>query len=105
MTNKNIAYISDESFEQEVIRSDRATLVCFTAAWCGPCKALSPLLEQIAGERIDDLKVVKVDIEESPKTPTNLGIRSVPTVIAFVGGVEVARTVGLVSKARISAMI
>lgn len=105
MTNKNITYITDESFEQEVIRSDRATLVCFTAAWCGPCKALSPLLEQIAGERINDLKVVKVDIDESPKTPISLGIRSVPTVIAFRNGTEIARTVGLVPKSRILALV
>lgn len=105
MTDKNIAYVSDESFEREVVSADRVTLVCFTAEWCGPCRALGPVLNQIANEHMESVKVVKVDIDESPKTPTKLDIRSVPTMIVFRNGTEVARTVGLVPKSRILALL
>jgi thioredoxin 1 len=78
--------VTEATFEQEVLASDKAVIVDFWAEWCGPCHAVSPVLERIAEEREDELKVVKVNIDEQPELAQRYGIASIPTMILFEGG-------------------
>jgi thioredoxin 1 len=90
--------VNDDNFEAEVINSDTPVIVDFWAEWCGPCKAMSPLVDELAGEMAGKVKVVKVNIDESPNAPTKYGVRGIPTFMVFKGG-EVAETkVGGMSK-------
>lgn len=90
--------VNDDNFETEVINSDTPVIVDFWAEWCGPCKAMSPLVDELAGEMEGKVKVVKVNIDESPNAPTKYGVRGIPTFMVFKGG-EVAETkVGGMSK-------
>jgi len=86
--------VTDQSFEQEVLKSDSPVLVDFWATWCGPCRMIAPIVEQISGELGDKVKVMKMDIDENPSTPMSLGIMSIPTVIIFKDGKPADRTVG-----------
>ena len=90
----NIEAVTDKSFEDSVLKSDKPVLVDFWAAWCGPCRMIAPIVEQIHGELGDKVKVVKMDIDENPATPMSLGIMSIPTVIIFKDGKPAERTVG-----------
>jgi thioredoxin 1 len=90
----NIEAVTDKSFEDSVLKSDKPVLVDFWAAWCGPCRMIAPIVEQIHGELGDKVKVVKMDIDENPATPQRLGIMSIPTVIIFKDGKAAERTVG-----------
>jgi thioredoxin 1 len=96
--------VGDHDFDAEVIASNIPVLVDFSAVWCGPCKALEPAVKEIAGEYAGKLKVVKVDIDESPGIATRFGIRGVPTVVVMKGGREVKRQVGLVPKSKLVAL-
>jgi thioredoxin 1 len=97
--------VNDDNFEAEVINSDTPVLVDFWAEWCGPCKALAPVLDELSSEMGDKIKVVKVNIEEAPETPTKFGIRGVPTLILFKGG-EVSDTrVGGMPKEQLKAWV
>jgi thioredoxin 1 len=78
--------VTEATFEQEVLASDKAVIVDFWAEWCGPCHAVSPVLERIAEERGNELKVVKVNIDEQPELAQRYGIASIPTMILFEGG-------------------
>ena len=101
---ENVSHVTDGSFDQEVLQSTTPVLVDFTATWCGPCKALAPIVEDVAREYTGKLKVTKLDIDNSPSTASKFGIRGVPTVVVFKGGKEVARQVGLVPKPKIVAL-
>jgi|LNFM01.1.fsa_nt_gb thioredoxin 1 len=101
---QGIQTVGDQNFDAEVVSSDLPVLVDFSAVWCGPCKALEPIVKEVAGEYAGKLKVVKVDIDESPGVATRFGIRGVPTVIVVKGGREVSRQVGLVPKPKIVAL-
>lgn len=90
----NILSISDNNFESEVLKSPTPTVVDFWATWCGPCKALSPKLDQMAKEFSDKIKFTKMDVDENPKTPSQYGIRGVPTLIIFKGGKIFKQVVG-----------
>src|SRR3990170_4445589 len=81
--------IGDGSFEQEVLRSDIPVLIDFWAPWCGPCKAIAPVVEELAGEYQGRLKVVKLNVDDNPQTPSRFGVRGIPNLILFKGG-EVA---------------
>lgn len=94
MAGKNVLEFNDLNFETEVVQSSTPVLVDFTATWCGPCKALAPIVEKIADEHAGTYKVGKVDIDECPGIATKFGIRGVPTVLVFKGGKEVHRHVG-----------
>lgn len=94
----NIQAISDESFEKDVIKSHLPVLVDFWAQWCGPCKALGPLLEDIAPNYSDKIKFVKLDVDSNPSTPPKFGVRGIPTLILFKEGQVVATQVGLLNK-------
>tara|TARA_R110002072_G_scaffold113369_4_gene242814 strand:+ start:554 stop:874 length:321 start_codon:yes stop_codon:yes gene_type:complete len=78
--------VNDSDFESEVINSDTPVLVDFWAEWCGPCKALLPIVEDVASEMVGKVKIVKMNIEEAPETPTKYGLRGVPTLMLFKGG-------------------
>ena len=94
----NINELTDQSFDTEVIKSQVPVLVDFTATWCGPCKALAPIVEKIANETAGKYKVAKVDIDDCPGVAQKYGIRSVPTVLVFKGGERKAQHVGLTTK-------
>ena len=94
--------INDDSFDTEVLGSDTPVLVDFWAEWCGPCKAMSPLVDEIAGEMGEKLKVVKVNIDESPEAPTKFGVRGIPTFMIFKGGQVVDTRVGGMSKSQLT---
>lgn len=98
MASEHVKTVTDQNFQAEVVNSTEPVLIDFTATWCGPCKQIAPFIDQIAGEFNGRLKVAKLDIDQSPNTPANLGIRGVPTIIVFKGGKEVARQVGAVPK-------
>lgn len=94
--------VNDNEFESEVLQSDSPVLVDFWAEWCGPCKALSPLIDEIAGEMDGKIKVVKVNIEEAPEAPTKYGVRGVPTLMLFKDGQVVDTRVGGMPKAQLT---
>ena len=90
----NINSASDSSFETDVLKGTEPVLVDFWAEWCGPCKALSPKLEEIAGEMSGKAKIVKVDVDANPDTASKYGVRGIPTLVLFKAGKEVGRLVG-----------
>jgi len=93
--------VTDETFEADVLQSEKPVLVDFWATWCGPCKQIAPALDQISDELAGSLTVAKVDIEDSPMTPTKLGVRGVPTLMLFKGGEIVAMKAGPMHKTKI----
>jgi thioredoxin 1 len=93
--------VSDQTFEQEVLKSDTPVLVDFWATWCGPCRMVAPILEEIANEQPDKVKVVKLDVDANPVTAGRFGVRSIPTMILFKNGRETQRLVGYMPKERL----
>jgi len=93
--------VTDESFEQDVLRADGPVLVDFWAEWCGPCKQIAPALEQIADEFAGKVTVAKLNIEESPTTPSRYGVRGIPTMMLFKGGQMASMKVGAMPKQKI----
>ena len=91
-------YVSDETFEKEVLQSETPVLVDFYADWCGPCRVISPMLEEIAEEISGELRVVKLDIDVNGVTTVKYGVQSIPTLILFKDGRPVERWVGIVPK-------
>ena len=97
--------INDNEFESEIKNSAVPVLVDFYAEWCSPCRQLSPVLEEVSKELGDKLKVVKMNIDESPETPTNFGVRGIPTLIMFKNGQAVATHSGAMTKSKLAAWI
>ena len=93
--------VSDDSFEQDVLNADRPVLVDFWAEWCGPCKQIAPSLEQIASELGDKLRVVKLNIDDNPRTPGEYGVRGIPTLMVFKDGQLAATKVGALPKSQL----
>ena len=89
-----ISDVADATFESEVLKSTTPVLVDFWAEWCGPCKAIAPIVKEIADDNGDKLKVVKINIDESPQTPGTYGIRSIPTILMFKDGQVVSQLTG-----------
>jgi thioredoxin 1 len=98
-----IVHVTDASFENEVIKSDLPVLVDFWAAWCGPCKMIAPILDDIAKEYAGKLKVAKMDVDANGDTPAKFGIRGIPTIILFKNGSAEATKVGALTKAQLTA--
>jgi thioredoxin 1 len=103
--SENIVNVTDASFEEDVLKAEGAVLVDYWAEWCGPCKMIAPVLEEIAKEYEGRLKVCKLNIDENSDTPPKFGIRGIPTLMLFKGGNVEATKVGALSKSQLAAFI
>lgn len=96
---------TDDNFEIEVLKSEKPVLIDFWAPWCGPCKAIGPVIEELAGELKDSVKVMKMNVDDNQKTAVNFGVRSIPTIILFKDGKVVDSIIGLVAKEKILELV
>ncbi len=101
MTSQFVGVATDDNFEGEVLKSDKPVLIDFWAPWCGPCKAIGPVVEELAGELKDSVKVMKLNVDENQKISLNYGVRSIPTLILFKDGKVLDTLIGLVPKERL----
>jgi thioredoxin 1 len=100
-----IVHVTDASFEDDVVKSKKAVLVDFWAEWCGPCKAIAPMLEEVSAEYKDKLTIAKVNIDENPKTPQRFSVRGIPTLILFKNGQVEGQKVGALRKSDLTAFL
>jgi thioredoxin 1 len=106
MANESgLLHVNDKNFAAEVLNSDLPVLVDFWATWCGPCRSISPIIEEMAKEFMGKVKVTKLNVDENPATPSQYGVRGIPTLILFKGGKILDQIVGAVPKARLKTMI
>ena len=103
--SEQIVHVTDDSFEAEVLQSGEPVLVDYWAEWCGPCKMIAPVLDEIAGKYSGRVKIAKLNIDDNPQTPPKYGIRGIPTLMLFKGGEVEATKVGAVSKSQLTAFI
>ena len=103
--SQGIMHVSDNSFEDEVLKAEAPVLVDYWAEWCGPCKMIAPVLEEIAREYAGKIKVAKLNIDENTQTPRKYGIRGIPTLMLFKNGNVEATKVGAVSKSQLAAFL
>jgi thioredoxin len=103
--SENILYLTDDTFEDEVLKSSAPVLVDYWAEWCGPCKMIAPILDEIASEYTGKIKVAKLNIDDNPQTPPKYGIRGIPTLMLFKDGNVEATKVGALSKSQLTAFI
>ncbi len=101
----NIIDVSDDSFETEIIKSKTPTLVDFWATWCAPCRAIAPVIEELANSNVGKIKVAKMNVDDNPATPGKYGVRGIPTLILFKDGEIVDQLVGSVPKSQIEELL
>lgn len=101
MSSEFLGIATDNNFEDEVLKSDKPVLIDFWAPWCGPCKVIGPIVEELAGQLKDSVKVMKLNVDENQKTAINYGVRSIPTIILFKDGKVLDTIIGLVPKERL----
>jgi thioredoxin 1 len=105
MSNPNIVYVTDDSFEGDVLKSAKPVLVDYWAEWCGPCRMIAPILDEVSGEYSEKLKIAKLDVDDNHATSMKYGIRGVPTLMLFKDGNVVATHVGALTKSQLTAFI
>lgn len=103
--SERIVHVTDDSFEQEVLQASRPVLVDYWADWCGPCKMIAPVLDEIADEYEGRVRIAKLNIDDNPNTPPRYGIRGIPTLMLFKEGEVEATKVGAASKSQLTAFI
>ena len=105
MSSEQIKHISDASFDNDVIQSDKPVLVDYWAEWCGPCKMIAPILDEVAKDYGDRLQIAKLNVDDNREVPAKFGIRGIPTLMLFKNGQLAATKVGALSKAQLTAFI
>lgn len=103
--SEHIKNVTDASFDQDVINSSKPVLVDFWAEWCGPCRALTPILEEVAALHSEEVSFVKINIDDNPEAPSKFGVMSIPTLILFKNGQVEAVKMGLLTKSQLSAFV
>ena len=105
MASDLIKHVSDNSFEADVLKADKPVLVDYWAEWCGPCKMIAPILDEVSGTYKDKLQIAKMNVDENREVPAKFGIRGIPTLMLFKNGQLAATKVGAMSKAQLTAFI
>src|SRR5258706_16089236 len=105
MASDKLANVTDANFESEVLKSSQPVLIDFLATWCPPCRAIAPVVEALAGEYAGKVKVVKLNIDENPKVPTQYDVRSIPTLLMFKEGKVIGQIVGAVPRPKIEDLV
>ncbi|HPF27715.1 MAG TPA: thioredoxin TrxA [Steroidobacteraceae bacterium] len=105
VSSQHIVHTSDATFGEDVLKSDKPVLLDFWAEWCGPCKMIAPILDELSVEYQDKVKIAKLNIDENPQTPPKFGIRGIPTLILFKNGTVEAQKVGALSKSQLAAFL
>ncbi len=105
MSSDTIVHVTDTSFEDDVVKANRPVLLDFWAEWCGPCKMIAPMLDEIADEYKDKITIAKLNIDENPKTPARFNVRGIPTLILFKNGQVEGQKVGALRKSDLAAFL